>query len=202
MKKSRIIIFAKAPLPGLAKTRLIPALGAEGAARLARRMLDHSVREALAAGADAVELCMTPHVMDKAWIDFELPQPLILSDQGDGILGERLARASERALSASDSVLLIGTDCPTLNAAILHDALEALQTSDAVMVPAMDGGYVLLGFKRFDPSLFEGIAWSTSSVAEATRRKISNLSWRLHELPDQHDIDESEDLQYLPEGWI
>lgn len=202
MKKSRIIIFAKAPLPGLAKTRLIPALGAEGAARLARRMLDHSLREALAAGADAVELCMTPNPKDKAWLDFEPPRPVMLSDQGDGSLGERLTRASERALTASDSVLLIGTDCPTLNAAILHDAFEALQTSDAVIAPAMDGGYVLLGFKRFDPSLFEGIAWSTSSVAEATRQRIADLSWRLREFTALRDIDEPEDLQYLPAGWL
>jgi rSAM/selenodomain-associated transferase 1 len=202
MKKSRIIIFAKAPLPGLAKTRLIPALGAEGAARLARRMLDHSLYEALAAGADAVELCMTPHPKDKAWLGIEPPPPVMLSDQGDGILGERLARASERALSTSDRVVLIGTDCPTLDAAILRDAIEALQTRDAVMVPAMDGGYVLLGFKRFDPGLFEGIAWSTSSVAEATRQKIAELSWRLREFTALRDIDEPEDLQYLPEGWI
>jgi rSAM/selenodomain-associated transferase 1 len=202
MKKSHIIIFAKAPLPGLAKTRLIPALGAEGAARLARVMLQHTLREALAVGADCVELCTTPGPKDQAWMDCELPVSMMRSDQGEGILGERLARASERALVGSDAVLLIGTDCPGLNSRLLHEALTALQHSEAVMIPAMDGGYVLLGIKRFEPSLFEGIAWSTSTVAEATRERISQLSWRLHCLPAVCDVDEPADLKHLPEGWI
>jgi rSAM/selenodomain-associated transferase 1 len=202
MRASHIIIFAKAPRPGLAKTRLIPALGAEGAARLARVMLQHTLQEALAVGADCVELCMTPGPRDPAWSDCELPRSIILSDQGDGILGERLARASERALTASDAVVLIGTDCPLLTAGLLHEALNALQHSEAVMSPAVDGGYVLLGFKRFDPSLFQGIAWSTNTVASATRERISQLSWRLHCLPALGDIDEPADLQHLPEGWI
>lgn len=202
MKTSHIIVFAKAPLPGLAKTRLIPALGAEGAARLARIMLQHTLQEALAVGVDCVELCMTPGPRDRAWMDCELPDPILRSDQGDGILGERLARASERALAAHDAVLLIGTDCPQLNSRLLHEALNALRHSEAVMIPAVDGGYVLLGLKRFDPSLFEWIAWSTSSVAEATRERISQLSWRLHCLPAVCDIDEPADLKHLPEGWL
>ena len=202
MRTSHIVIFAKAPRPGLAKTRLIPALGAEGAARLARIMLQHTLKEALQVGVDCVELCMTPNPQDPAWRDSEIPGAITISDQGEGTLGERLARASQRALAASDSVLLIGTDCPSLNSSLLHNAFNALQHSEVVMIPAVDGGYVLLGLKRFDSSLFEGIAWSTSTVAEATRDRISQLSWRLHSFPEVPDIDEPADLKHLPEGWI
>jgi uncharacterized protein len=201
MNSTRILIFAKAPVPGFAKTRLIPALGAESAAQLARRMLQHTMQEALRSGADAVELCATPSVQDAGWQNIAIPSNIICSEQGTGDLGERLARASSRASAAGHGVLLVGTDCPALDAVALQTAIKALQRSDSVLIPTFDGGYALLGFKTFHPSLFQNIHWSTASVAAETRARIQALNWTLQRLPMLHDIDEPDDLQWLPKGF-
>ncbi len=201
----RIVIFAKAPQAGHAKTRLIAALGAQGAADLAHRMLMHTLQMALDAGLGPVELCATPAPGDPAWRDVVVPLGVQCSDQGSGDLGQKMARAARRALDGATPVLLIGTDCPQLDGAHLHSAAAALQGGggavgaiDAVLTPAFDGGYVLLGLKRFDASLFEGIAWSTASVAAATCERMQQLGWRMHSLAMLHDIDEPSDLQWLP----
>lgn len=200
MSTLHIIIFAKAPRPGQAKTRLIPALGAAGAAALAERMLIHTVRQAELARLGRVELCCAP-LDDPAWQGLHLPETVIMSDQGTGALGERMARASQRVLSAHESVLLIGTDCPGLTAERLREVARALSRSDAVMVPAVDGGYVALGLRRFDSRVFEEIPWSTSEVAARTLERFSHLRWRHHVLAAEHDIDEPADLRYVPATW-
>lgn len=185
--RTRIIVFAKAPVAGRAKTRLIPALGADGAAELAAEMLDRTVAQAQATGL-AVELCGDPDPAD--WYRGEVQ----LSKQGDGDLGARLARAARRAIEAGERVLLIGTDCPDLSTARLVDAAGALDTHDTVLHPAKDGGYVLLGLARYDASLFADIAWSTPSVAATTIGRIVALDWSLHVGHTLRDIDEPEDL--------
>lgn len=202
-RSPRIIVFAKAPVAGLAKTRLIPALGEQGAARLAASMLTHAVDQALASGVGPVELCVTPEPQDSKWSG-RLPQSasLNLSDQGTGDLGERMARAARRALDEGQPVLLMGTDCPDLTAERIRSAATCLLTSDAVLVPAFDGGYVLLGLNRFDDDLFSDIAWSTPSVAQATRSRIEGLGWSLVTLPAQHDIDEPDDLRWLRRPFV
>ncbi|MDO9033537.1 MAG: TIGR04282 family arsenosugar biosynthesis glycosyltransferase [Hydrogenophaga sp.] len=197
-KPPRIVIFAKAPVAGLAKTRLIPALGAQGAARLAAVLLSHAVEQALASGVGPVELCMTPAPHDPLWSGL-VPQTLLTwSDQGDGDLGARMARAAQRALEAGEPVLLMGTDCPDLTAGRIREAAASLIAADATLVPAFDGGYVLLGLNHFDASLFAGIAWSTATVAQETRRRVEQLGWSLQNLPTLHDIDEPADLRWLP----
>lgn len=201
MTPVRIVIFAKLPKAGFAKTRLIPALGADGAARLAARMLRHTVAEALAAGVGPVEICVTPAPDEPAWRAIHLPAGLIWSSQGGGDLGERLSRCARRVL-ADGPVLLIGTDCPQLDASRLRQAANALTQAGAVMTPATDGGYVLLGISRFHEALFDGIAWSTASVAVETRSRFRVLDWTLRELPACHDIDEPGDLLRLPDGWL
>jgi rSAM/selenodomain-associated transferase 1 len=201
VNRVRIVIFAKAPVPGLAKTRLIPALGAQGAADLARRMLDHTVAQALAAEVGPVELCVTPLPGNAAWQGLTLPASVTWSDQGDGDLGERMARAAQRVTGARESLLLIGTDCPALDAAQLRRAATSLQYFDATLVPTADGGYVLLGLNRFHASLFEDVEWSTDSVANETRRRLARLGWRVQDEPAVHDIDEPADLPWLPQGW-
>lgn len=199
MKKPvRIVIFAKAPLPGFAKTRLIPALGAQGAADLARHLLACTMEAALAAQVGAVELCVTPAPADPVWQTFNLSKAVQWTDQGEGYLGERMARAAQRVLDAGESVLLIGTDCPALDASQLHRAADALQRSDATLFPTFDGGYALLGLNRFDPSLFSGIAWSTDSVAAETMSRLNALDWRVDRHATVHDIDEPADLKWLP----
>jgi len=196
----RIVIFAKAPMPGFAKTRLIPALGAQGAADLARQLLAHTLEAALAAQLGPVELCVTPPVTESAWRTFPVPQAVYWTDQGEGDLGTRMARAARRTLDAGEAVLLIGTDCPALTATELKDAASALQHADATLVPAFDGGYVLLGLNRFHPTLFSGMAWSTDTVAAETMRRFQTLDWSVHSRPTLHDIDEPADLQYLPDA--
>lgn len=190
---TRIVIFAKAPVPGLAKTRLIPVLGAEGAAALAARMLARTVEQAVAAGPGEPELCTTPHPDAPEWQPF-LPSGVRLADQGRGDLGERLARAACRVIAAGEAVLLIGTDCPELDAARFREAVARLRYHDAVIYPATDGGYVLLGLSRFDVSLFADIAWSTQSVARETAARIAALGWSLFVGETLRDIDEPADL--------
>jgi rSAM/selenodomain-associated transferase 1 len=190
---TRIVIFAKAPVAGSAKTRLIPALGAEGAARLAARMLAETVAEALAAGLGKPELCVTPEPASAEWDGFR-PGGVRMTDQGDGDLGERLARATERTLATGHNVLLVGTDCPELDAERLAAAAGQLASHDAVMHPAHDGGYALLGLRRFDTTLFTGMKWSTPSIGADTIARIDALGWSLHIGETLLDIDEPADL--------
>jgi rSAM/selenodomain-associated transferase 1 len=198
MLPTRIVILAKAPVPGKAKTRLIPALGEAGAARLAERMLAQTVAAALAAGLGEPELCATPVPDAPEWVPFGSPG-VRMTDQGSGDLGERLARAAARVLGAGERILLIGSDCPALDAERLQEAAKRLTTHDAVIHPTHDGGYALLGLKRFDETLFGGIAWSTDTVASDTIARVRALGWSLHVGDTLHDIDEPADLACLPE---
>ncbi|TAN85946.1 MAG: glycosyltransferase [Gallionella sp.] len=197
MKPTRIVIFAKAPQPGFAKTRLIPALGAEGAAGLARQMLFNTLHEALAAGIGPVELCVTPEINQAAWQGIRLPAGIEISAQGEGDLGARLARASERALADAGQVLLIGTDCVELSSTLLREAAQALHEYEATIHCTADGGYALLGLKRFEPSLFSDMPWSTDTVAGTTVSRIGRLGWTIRIGQTLHDVDEPEDLEYL-----
>ena len=196
---TRIVVFAKAPLAGFAKTRLIPALGADGAASLARRMLLHTLEQALAADAHAVELCMSPWPTDTAWHGVALPPRVEQSAQGEGDLGERMCRAMDRALAHRQGpVLLMGTDCPALTAAHIAEAGRQLEHHDAVLVSVADGGYVLIGLQLPCPDLFTDMAWSTPLVASETLRRIASLGLRVWQGPLLHDIDEPADLVQLP----
>ncbi len=123
------------------------------------------------------------------------------TEQGEGDLGARMARAAQRVLAAGDAVVLIGTDCPALDAGVLRQAAAALRSNDAVMAPSADGGYALLGLRRFHSSLFEGIVWSTPSVAAVTRARLAALGWATQLLAQLHDIDEAADLCWLPAAW-
>lgn len=194
--------MAKAPVAGLAKTRLIPALGAEGAAALAARMLSLAVSEALAAGVGPVTLCGAPDVSHPAFTTLAKDPRLTLHPQGEGDLGARMLRAFERGLARHDSAVLIGTDAPGLDATVLRAAVAALAAHDAVFAPAHDGGYALIGLRRAEPRLFEVMPWSTAQVMALTRERLRECGLRWHELPPLHDIDEPADLVHLAgRGW-
>jgi len=199
MTPVRIVIFAKAPVPGRVKTRLIPALGEAGAARLAARMLDLALEQARVAGVGPVELCMSPAPDSADWAGTPLPAGIETSDQGEGDLGERMARAAQRAIARGEAVLLTGTDCPQLTAARLREAAARLIDHDAVLHRAADGGYVLLGLRAFDASLFEDIPWSTAAVADLTLERMAALGWNVWLGETLRDIDEPGDLAA---GWI
>lgn len=198
MRPTRIVIIAKAPIAGFCKTRLIPALGAQGAAQLAQRMLERTVRFALGARLGPVELCVTPGLNSFDWAGLNLPDGLVWSEQGEGDLGARMGRAAQRVTAGGEALLLVGTDCPTLDTSMLQSAAAALQDHDACLVPAFDGGYVLLGLKRFSTTLFDAMPWSTDAVAEETRKRLAQLGWNQKSLPQLHDIDEPQDLAWLP----
>jgi uncharacterized protein len=203
---TRIVIFAKAPQAGNVKTRLIPALGAEGAATLARQLLAHTLQQALAARVGEVELCMSPAPADPAWQGVARPGAVLQTGQGEGDLGERMARAVGRvtrhAEPAFRPVMLIGTDCPALTAPLLEQAAQQLDQHDAVLLPAHDGGYVLLGLKSPSPELFEHMAWSTDVVAAETLQRMAALNMRVWQGPTLHDIDEPADLQHVPDLFL
>ena len=200
MSATRILIFAKATVPGRVKTRLIPMLGPPGAARLARCMLEHTLGQALAAGIGPVELCASPAPDHPDWASHPLPPGIQTIDQGEGDLGARMGRAARRALLCGDRVLLIGTDCFALSARHLRAAAEALDRHDAALHPALDGGYPLLGLRAYHPSLFADIPWSTREVAALTLARMHALKWRVWLGEPLPDIDEPADLIHLPEG--
>jgi len=206
MSQVRILLFAKAPVPGRVKTRLIPALGAEGAARLAGRLLCHALTQALEADLGPVEVCASPALEHPDWRPWRpaLRQlgpgrpRFAWSDQGEGDLGERLARPARGYLDAGEPVLLMGTDCPALTPHRLREAALALHGHAAALIPARDGGYVLLGLRAFHPSLFTALPWGSSTVADLTLKRLRELNWRVWVGEALADIDVPADLAVLP----
>lgn len=177
-----IIVFAKAPVAGEAKTRLIPALGALRAARLHAELVRHALRTARAARCGPVELHLTRrHSLFKG-----------AKLQRGRDLGERM----HRALCGRRNAILIGTDCPMLAPADLRRALRWLRAGyDAVLAPAEDGGYALIGLKRSSPELFTAIEWGSERVYRETAKRLAGLRWRA--LRTVWDVDRPADLERL-----
>lgn len=198
MAPTRVLLFAKAPEPGGVKTRLIPALGAEGAAALAKRLLDHAMAAAIDADVGPVELVAEP-VEHPHWATL----PAVgRSAQGDGDIGERMSRAAERTLARGEQALLIGADCPALGGAAIRALAGMLGDHDAAIIPATDGGYVALALSRFDLNLFTGIRWSSAEVLPATLERMAALGWRVAVQPAMSDVDDPADLQHVPAAWL
>lgn len=191
-----IIVFAKAPRPGTVKTRLIPLLGAEGAAALHRKLVTQTLATACAAQLGSVELHTAPDVNDAFLIGTARHSGVaLLPQQGTG-LGERMCHAFSEALARHSRVIIVGTDCPVLEPRHLHEASAALDRgNDAALIPAEDGGYALIALKRCDAALFDGIAWGTDDVMAATRTRLHALKWRWQELETLWDIDRPEDYR-------
>ena len=202
MQRTRVVVMAKAPVAGRVKTRLIPTLGAEGAAGLARRLLDATLAQARAAGLGEIELCCAPDTTHAAFVAQRERGSVVLSTQGEGDLGARMHHAFLRGLAQAPQVIVIGTDVPALDAAYLQAADEALSGCDGVLGPAADGGYALIGLRRPAPRLFEQMPWSTGQVLAITRERIAECGLRHAELATLFDIDEPADLAHLPAGWL
>jgi rSAM/selenodomain-associated transferase 1 len=181
------VLFTRWPAPGQAKTRLIPVLGADGAAALHRRLTERAVAACRASGL-AIEVRTTgaPVAAFAAWLGPDLQ----IVDQGEGDLGERLARAA-----AATPVLLIGADIPDLTSDHLRHAAATLTTASVTIGPAEDGGYWLLGLATPMPTLFEGIAWGTATVFATTVGKLAEPPVVLESLAD---LDRPEDLARWP----
>jgi uncharacterized protein len=186
----RVVLFTRYPEPGRAKTRLIPALGAQGAANLHRRLTEHTLEQVRAAGLP-YEIRSTGR--DPAAF-VEWLGPVAVLDQGTGDLGERLKRAGPPY-----PTVFIGADAPDLTASLLLDAVSALDSHDAVLGPAEDGGYWLLGLSRPMDQLFEAMNWGTDQVLPSTIGRLEAAAARFAKLAVLADLDRPEDLERWPE---
>jgi rSAM/selenodomain-associated transferase 1 len=190
-----IVILAKAPIPGFAKTRLIPAIGAHAAAVLQERLTERTVATALAAGIGPVTLCCDPDATHVTFLKMVTRMKITLRPQPPGDLGTRMLAA---VATSTGPVLVIGTDCPALTEAHLRSAAMALRDgNDVVLIPAERGGYVLLGMRKAQPRLFSNIAWGGSSVLADTRARIVEQRLMLIERPPLWDVDTEIDLARL-----
>jgi len=195
---TRLLVFAKAPRAGSVKTRLIPLLGAAGAAALHMRLIAHTLATARAAGISPLELHAAPDCDDPFLRRCARRYGAALVAQAPGDLGTRMAIALEQALLHSRSAILLGTDCAVLTARHLDAARRVLASgTDAVLAPAEDGGYALIGLARCDRRLFDGIAWGAACVMNQTRAALSELGWRWRELEMLWDVDRPEDYRRL-----
>jgi rSAM/selenodomain-associated transferase 1 len=193
----RIIVFTKAPIAGQVKTRLIPALGAQGAAELHKRLTVHRLDTASGTGI-TIDLWCTPSIQHEFFSRLQARYSVNLFQQQGRDLGERMAFAFEASLQRSHKAVLVGTDCPQLDNREIMLAFDRLeQGDDAVISPAEDGGYGLLGLRRFNNSIFMGVEWGTANVLEHTRNRLVQLRWKWTELDTCWDVDRTEDLPRL-----
>lgn len=178
--RTRVIVFGRTPRAGAVKTRLIPLLGAHGAARLHARLLRRTLRAARAARLGVVELWTSER------------------EQRGADLGARMLHAFTHSLRRAERVILIGSDCPALRARDLRQAARWLAGgAEAVLAPAEDGGYALIALRRVSPRLFHGVEWGGAQVMAQTRVRLAGLGWRWRELPEVWDVDRPEDVARL-----
>lgn len=193
-----ILVFAKAPVAGAVKTRLLPRLGADGAALLHRRLLQQALATAAAAAPSALQLWCAPDDSDPFLRAAAARHGASLHAQQGKDLGERMAHAFAQALRRQGRAIGIGCDCAVLDVQHLQDAAAALGAgADAVFAPAEDGGYVLAGLARPVPEIFSGIAWGGPGVMADTRRRLRAAGLRWHELATLWDVDRPGDHQRL-----
>ena len=186
----RLVLFTRYPQPGQAKTRLIPALGAAGAAELHRRLTEATLATLRATGLP-VEIWVTgaPVAAFEAWLGRDAPIRL----QGCGDLGARM----DRALQPTPAIV-VGSDLPTLAVSHIMRAAALLAGGTVALGPAEDGGYYLVGLPAPAPFLFEAMAWSTPGVLAETRRRLQANAMAYALLPTLPDLDRPEDLARFP----
>lgn len=196
--RDRLLILSKAPDPGAVKTRLIPLLGAAGAARLYAGLLHDCLERLARAGLCPVELWCAPGQDHPFFRDCRDRYRVTLHEQPAGDLGVRMAHALATALHGCRSAILVGADCPGLTAADIEESLQALeQGMDVVLGPAMDGGYYLIGMRMPQPRLFEDMPWGSADVLRLTESRLHALALRSHRLTLRRDLDTPEDYRLL-----
>jgi rSAM/selenodomain-associated transferase 1 len=188
-----IAIFVKAPVAGYAKTRLIPALGPEGAAALAARLIRRITAETVAANPGSITLWCAPDAEHPLFGELAETRGLRLAVQQGGDIGARMAHAFA---ATQGPLILVGADCPSLDAGRLHEAARQLAEADLVIDPAEDGGYGLIAGRALPAALFAGVDWSTGRVMEQTRQRAARLGFRLAEGPMLRDLDTPDDLAW------
>ena len=192
---AKILIFAKTPVVGEVKTRLIPSLGDDGACSLYLTLLTDTVARFARAGLSPVELVVWPDIRHRDIQHLASQHSVSLSLQRGQDLGERMLHAATDALMDRQSVVLIGTDCPGLEVELVDQCLSSLaQGEQAALIPADDGGYVLIGLTQTHCSLFDDIEWGSDQVAGVTRERLRDLGWSFKEWSSLWDVDRAEDL--------
>jgi hypothetical protein len=186
-------IFAKPPIPGMVKTRLIPDIGAAKAARVYRYCLEYTLAVARQSGLDY-----------QLFLSADSDDPLFQGEayrlQRGENLGERMYHAFQELLGrGTDGALIVGTDCLDLTRMHLQDAAQSLSDHELVLLPALDGGYALIGGTTVDPALFSQIHWSSDRVYDQTMKNARRLNYRVASLESLRDIDTLQDLEHYPE---
>jgi rSAM/selenodomain-associated transferase 1 len=190
-----VAVLAKAPIEGFAKTRLIPVLGARGAAVLQARLVERAVETACAAAIGPVTLWTTPDESHPVFQSIGARRGITLVRQADGDLGARMLAA---ITAANTCVLVIGSDCPALKLDHLRTAANVLRDrAPVVVIPAEDGGYALIGMRTPEPALFSDMPWSTPIVMDETRRRLRTLGLTWHEPATLWDVDRPRDLERM-----
>lgn len=192
--RASIVLFAREPVAGRVKTRLIPALGETGALSVYLRLLRRQLHV----------LCSQKLAPATVWVDGD-PQATIFAGSGlptqqqtGADLGRRMHNAAAHILGNASAVVIIGSDCPGIDSGYLDQALAALASGDDVVLgPALDGGYVLIGLRTSDPELFAGIQWGSNRVLQQTLAKIADIGYQYSLLGPLVDIDRPEDLPLL-----
>lgn len=185
----QLAIFAKAPIAGYAKTRLIPSLGAEGAAELQAYLFQRTMQTALASPFRPITLWCAPDCDHPVFLSAVEQYGFTTHVQAGDDLGERMFRAFEQ-LTRRCPALLIGTDCPILSADHLMQCAAALVGgTDAAFIPAEDGGYVLIGLRKPAWRLFEGMPWGTGDVMRLTRDRLREEHFSAFEADQLWDVD-------------
>jgi rSAM/selenodomain-associated transferase 1 len=193
--RPEILVFARAPIPGRAKTRLIPAIGPWGAARVHAALVARTVTVAARSRAGRVTLCAACSPLHPFLAGLARRRGIAIGVQRGGGLGRRMSVALARALQEAPYAVLVGSDCPALQTVDLDATLQALADgADAVLGPALDGGYWLIGLRRPAHWLFQGVDWGTERVLAQTRAKLRHHDWRWQELAIRADLDRPEDL--------
>jgi rSAM/selenodomain-associated transferase 1 len=190
-----VAVMAKAPVPGQAKTRLVPLIGEAGAARAQRGFILRTLATARQSSTGPLTLHCALDAAHRLFRLLAQRHGVVCLPQADGDLGDRMAAvmADHFTKQQKTPLLIIGTDCPALTPAHLQQAADALQTSDAVLIPAEDGGYVLIGLRRPLPDVFQQVDWSTPRVMSQTRERLSAIGARWVELPALWDVDDPQD---------
>ena len=190
------IVFAKAPVPGTVKTRLAPALDSAAAADLHRELVMRtlSVTAGVTEARGDVELCCAPDSAHPFFAACAARFGVTLTEQGGGDLGARMARALARGIDRAGRAVLIGTDCPVIDAAYLRRAAQRLEAgAEIVLGPAEDGGYVLVGASRVVPAMFDAMQWGVATVLATTRARLRTSEITPAELNVLWDVDRPED---------
>ena len=197
MDASLVIIFAKAPTPGSVKTRLIPTLGAVSAAMLHAALVERALETATRDDAHDVALCCAPDARENFFLECAEDFEIALSSQGEGDLGARMLRALDAALIDYDKVIILGADCPSVTPKDLRAALAALDDHDVALMPAEDGGYVLIGARRTVETMFDSIEWGTDQVLSQQLRQLTHAALTHWQGDMRWDVDRAEDLARL-----